>query len=271
MAVNYSTITSTTAPSAEIAPYQQYGLSEAQRLYQAGGSPVAPQSDATQAGLQAMTKRATDGSPLLAAAQTQQMGTIAGDYLSGNPFFQGAFQPAAQAATSTFNSSIGNIGSQASRAGRYGSGAFGDLQNQASGQLAQGLTNTAGRLAYQNYSDERGRQEQAATNAPLMAQADYVDIQKLLGAGNVQDQYAQMQNNQPQIALQNYLSSLGLDMGQSSTQSTPYYTNDTANTLGDLSSVANILSALNDQSGGSSIMQKGYDYLSDNWFNPTGG
>ncbi len=261
MAVNYSTITSTTAPSAEIAPYQQYGLSEAQRLYQAGGSPVAGQSDATQAGLQAMTNRATAGSPLMGAAQTQQMGTIAGDYLSGNPFFQGAFQPAAQAATSTFNNAISNIGSQASRAGRYGSGAFGDLQNQASGQLAQGLTNTAGQLAYQNYANERGRQEQASSNAPSMAQSDYFDIQKLLGAGNVQDQYSQMQNNQPQIALQNYLSSLGMNMGQSSTQSTPFYTNDTANTLGDVSSVANIIGKLTNQSNGPSAMQLGYDWF----------
>jgi hypothetical protein len=50
-------------------------------------------------------------------------------------------------------------------------------------------------------------------------------------------------------------------MGESSTQSTPYYTNDTANTLGDLSSVANIIGKLTNQSGGPSITQQGYDWF----------
>jgi hypothetical protein len=129
MAVDYQTVTSTTEPSAVLKPYLQYGLSEAQRLYQAGGTPVVGPSDiTTQQAMQAAQNRAMQGSPLLGAAQTQKLGTVQGDYLSGNPFFQGAFQPAAQQATSAFNQAIGNIGSQASRAGRYGSGAMGDLQ-----------------------------------------------------------------------------------------------------------------------------------------------
>lgn len=250
MAVDYQTVTTTTEPSAVLKPYLQYGLSEAQRLYQAGGTPVVSPSDTTQQAMQAMQNRALQGSPLLGAAQAQQMGTVQGDYLSGNPFFQGAFQPAAQQATSAFNQAIGNIGSQASRAGRYGSGAMGDLQNQAAGQLAQSLTNTAGQLAYQNYAAERGRQEAAATGAPQLGAADYGDIQKLLGVGQLGEQYQQAAYAQPQQALTSFLTGIQtLPMGTSGSTTSPYnYTpvNNTATTLGDITSGLGALKTANE-------------------------
>lgn len=247
MAVEMQTVT--TEPSAVLKPYLQYGLGEAQRLYQGGGTPVVGQSEATQQAMQAAQNRATLGSPLLGSAQTQQLGTIQGDYLSGNPFFQGAFQPAAQQATSAFNQAIGNIGSQASRAGRYGSGAMENLQTQAAGQLAQGLSNTAGQLAYQNYAQERARQEAASGNAPMMAQADYGDISKLLGVGQLGEQYQQQAYNQPQQNLTNFLGNIqGLPLGQAT--NTPYYTNPTANTLGTLSGILGLGSLANQATGG---------------------
>ena len=247
MAVEYQTVT--TEPSAVLKPYLQYGLTEAQRLYQEGGTPTVGASDITQQAMQAAQNRAMMGSPLLGSAQAQQQGTIQGDYLSGNPFFQGAFQPAAQQATSAFNQAIGNIGSQASRAGRYGSGAMENLQTQAAGQLAQGLTNTAGQLAYQNYAQERGRQEAAAGNAPMMAQADYGDIQQLMNVGQLGEQYQQQAYNQPQQNLTSFLGNIqGLPLGQSTTN--PYYTNSTANTLGTLSGIAGIGSLVNQATGG---------------------
>jgi len=191
--------TTTTAIDPTIQPYLSYGLGEAQKLYQAGGPQyytgqtyVSP-SQTTQAGLQALEQRAMQGSPLVGQAQQQLQGTIGGNYLSGNPFFQGAFAPAAQAATQQFQTAIGDIGSAASKAGRYGSGAMGTLQDRASGQLAQSLTNTAGQLAYQNYADERARQQAATMAAPAMAQADYQDIQNLLSAGQAREGYTGQQ------------------------------------------------------------------------------
>ena len=256
MAVDYQTVTSTTEPSAVLKPYLQYGLSEAQRLYQAGGTPVVGPSATTQQAMQAAQTRAMQGSPLLGAAQTQQLGTVQGDYLSGNPFFQGAFQPAAQQATSAFNQAIGNIGSQASRAGRYGSGAMGDLQSQAAGQLAQSLTNTAGQLAYQNYAQERARQEAAATGAPQMAAADYGDISKLLGVGQLGEQYQQAAYAQPQQALSNFLTGIrGLPMGTSGTTTKPIYTDSTQSTLGNLSTIAGIADTLGNAWGGSNWLR----------------
>ena len=216
-----TTTTSTVAP--EIAPYLTYGLQQAAGMYQQGGPQyytgetfVAP-SQTTQAGLQALETRALAGNPLTGLAQQQLQGTIGGAYLGGNPFFQGAFAPAAQAAEQQFKTTLGDIGSKASLAGRYGSGAMGNLQNRAAGQFSQALTNTAGQLAYQNYEAERQRQQQATGLAPQMAATDYQDIQNLLQAGQIREGYTGQQlgadiqrfnflQNQPQQNLQNYMS-----------------------------------------------------------------
>ena len=218
-----------------IQPYLSYGLSEAQKLYQAGGPQyyggqtyVSP-SQQTQTGLQALEQRAAQGNPLTGAAQGQLQNTIQGGYLQGNPFFQGAFNPAAQAAESKFKTTLGDIGSAASKAGRYGSGAMSTMQQGASGQFAKALSDTAGTLAYQNYSDERGRQQAATMAAPAMAQSDYADIQNLLKAGQMREGYTgaqqqadinkfNFQQNQPQVNLQNFLSGVyGNPLGRSQT------------------------------------------------------
>jgi hypothetical protein len=215
--------TTTTAIDPTIQPYLQYGLTEAQKMYQGGGPQyyggqtyVSP-SQTTQTGLQALEARASQGNPLLQSAQGQLQNTISGGFLQGNPFFQGAFQPAAQAAENQFKQTLGDVGSAASRAGRYGGGAMQSLQDRASGQFAKSLSDTAGQLAYQNYAQERGMQQQATMAAPQMAQADYQDIQNMLQAGQVREGYTGQQQqaninrfnflqNQPQQNLQNYLS-----------------------------------------------------------------
>jgi hypothetical protein len=245
-------------------PFVDYGLQEAQRLYQTGGPQFYPgqtyvgPSQMTQQGMQMAQQRALAGSPLVQGAQqtvgalqtavnpalgaygdiysrsgyNPAMGmtgqTASGAYLGGNPFFQGAFQPAATAARDVFEQSMQNINSQASQAGRYGSGAMGQLQDRASGQFAQALTDVAGQLAYQNYGQERGLQEaaiqnlgglsnqalqtqlaaagglgqtaasdyarqlQAAAMSPDMAAQDYADIQRLIDLGQMQEGYQEM-------------------------------------------------------------------------------
>jgi len=246
-----------------IQPYLSYGLSEAQKLYQGGGPQyyggqtyVSP-SQQTQTGLQALEQRAAQGSPLTGAAQSQLQGTIQGNYLSGNPFFQGAFNPAAQAAESRFKESLGNIGSAASKAGRYGSGAMSTMQQGASGQFAKTLADTAGTLAYQNYSDERGRQQAATMAAPQMAQADYADIQNMLSAGKMREGYTgaqqqadiekfNFQQQQPQQNLANFLSGVyGNPMGRAGAVSNVQQPSGWQNLLG----TAATLSGIENQTG----------------------
>lgn len=230
--------TTTSQIDPTIQPYLGYGLQQAQQLYQGGGPQyyggqtyVSP-TTTTQTGLQALEARASLGNPLLQSAQNQLQNTVSGDFLSGNPFFQGAFQPAAQAAQTQFQQTLGDIASKSSLAGRYGSGAMGSLQDRATGAFGQQLANTAGQLAYQNYEAERQRQQQALGMAPSMASADYQDIQNMLQAGQIREGYQGQQQqadiakfnflqNQPQQNLQNYLSLVyGNPMGKVGSQTT---------------------------------------------------
>lgn len=280
MAVGTTTSTQTTQIDPTIQPYLTYGLQEAQRLYQAGGPQyyqgqtyVSP-SEATQTGLQALQARAGAGSPLTGAAQNQLLGTIRGDYLGGNPFFSGAFQPAAQAATTEFNKAIGDITSAASKAGRYGSGAMQNLQGAAAGQLAQKLTGTAGQLAYQNYADERARQQAATFGAPAMAEADYADINKMLAAGQLGEGYKQQaltadmakygyEQQLPQTQLTSYLSNIGMiPKGQTTTSQNPYFTNPTATALGTGLLGVQLLGGLDKLgAGGTGGLSQGWNWL----------
>lgn len=262
-------------------PYISYGLQEAQKLYQDTSVPgyypgqgyISP-SETTQQALQYGANRAVQGNPLLPQSQKtvgamqntfnpaiqQMQGTASGQYLSGNPFFSGAFNAAANTAKTAFQDQIQQVSSNASKAGRYGSGAMGQLQDRATGTFASALTDTAGKLAYQNYDAERARQEAAQSNignlygadyarqlqaaqlGPQMAQADYQDINQLYQVGQSQESYQQaaladamqrynFQQNLPASKLQSFLSAAyGAPMGQQTTQ--PIYRNQTANILG---------------------------------------
>lgn len=242
--------TTTQLMDPNVAPYVTYGLSEAQRIYNQqapeyfpGQTYVGP-SGSTQAALQAAQTRAMQGNPLVPAAQQQTLANIQGAYLGGNPFFQGAFNPAARAAEQSFMDALGRTGSTFSAAGRYGSGAMGDIQDRAMGTFSQSLTDTAGKLAYQNYDAERARQMASVAAAPEMAGADYADIQKLLTTGQAQEGYQQMalqdainrynyQQNLPSLQLQQYLSAAyGSPMGGITSSQVPSYTNTGANVLG---------------------------------------
>jgi len=262
-------------------PYIAYGLSEAQKLYQNPSVPgyypgqgyVSP-TESTQQALQFGANRAVQGNPLLPQSQQtvgamqntfnpaiqQMQATAGGEYLTGNPFFSGAFDAAARSAGTTFQDQMQQVASNTSRAGRYGSGAMGQLQDRAAGTFATALTDTAGKLAYQNYDAERARQEAAQSNignlygadyqrqlaaaqlGPQMAQADYQDINQLYQVGQAQESYQQaaladamqrynFQQNLPAAKLQSFLSAAyGAPMGQQTTQ--PIYRNQGANVLG---------------------------------------
>ena len=218
-----------------VRPFVKYGLEEAKQLYQTDTPSYYPYqtyvspSSQTQAGLQSVQNRALAGNPLVPAAQQANLSTIQGANLGLSPFFSDALRGAGQAATQQFHDALGSVASQASKAGRYGSGAMGELQSRASTNLATALTNKAGELAYQNYANERAAQERAIMNAPQLAQADYADMQQLLNVGKEAEAYQQraldadiaryeFEQNKPYTKLQSYLSAAyGAPMGQVST------------------------------------------------------
>ena len=170
-------------------------MQEAQNLYQtqspeyyAGQTYVSPSSQTTSA-LQAAQNRALGGNPLLSQAQQQQSDVIGGNYLNSNPYFNQALAGAAQGATQNYNDAIKAAQGNASMAGRYGSGVSADIQNRAANTLSNTLANKYGELAYSNYAGERGMQNQAAQNAPALANADYADIQQLMNVGKTAEDY----------------------------------------------------------------------------------
>jgi hypothetical protein len=177
-------------------PFIQYGLEESARLYQnpdipqyfPGQTYVGP-SQQTQAALTAAQQRATMGNPLVPAAQQQALNTVQGNFLGGNPFFEGAFRGATAGAQTAYQDATQAALSNASRAGRYGSGAMGTALDRAGGVFANALTNTAGQLAYQNYDTERGRQQAMIGAAPQLAAADYADIGQLMQTGQIAEGY----------------------------------------------------------------------------------
>jgi hypothetical protein len=230
-------------------PFVQYGLEESARLYQSPDTPqyfpgqtfVGP-SQQTQAALAAAQQRATMGNPLVPAAQQAAQQTIQGGFLGGNPFFEGAFRGATQGAQMQYMDATQQALSNASRAGRYGSGAMGTALDRAGSTFANALTNTAGALAYQNYDIERGRQQAMIGAAPQLAGADYTDINQLLQTGQAAEGYQEaamadavnrfnFAQQAPYMKLQSYLSgAYGAPSGMQ--QTTPVYRNQMGNILG---------------------------------------
>jgi hypothetical protein len=250
--IDQRTSTTTNEIDPMLKPYVEFGLGEAKRLYESQspsyfpGQTYVDPSQTTLSALQAAEQRATAGSPLLRQAQEQTARTAGGDYLGGNPFFQGAFNPAAKAAQQSYYDAIQNVTSKAASAGRYGSGAYGQLTDRAGGTFAGALTDTAGKLAYQNYADERARQEAATAQLPALAQADYGDIQRLLAVGQGREAYSQTalqdqinrynyEQNLPQAKLSSYLSGVyGAPSGGTTTSNQPIYSNPSQQAFGNL-------------------------------------
>lgn len=218
-----------------IRPFVKYGLNEAQALYETdspnyyGGQTYVSPSEQTQQAFQAAQNRALQGNPLLPAAQRQQQDVIGGAYLQNNPYFEQALSGASRGATNVYNDAIKAAQGSAAMAGRYGSNVSADIQNRAAGTLANTLADKYGDLAYANYSNERAMQNQAAQNAPTLANADYQDINQLLQVGQGMEDYQKtalqadidrfnFEENKPYAKLQTFLSSVyGAPQGSVST------------------------------------------------------
>lgn len=253
-------VVQTTGIDKTIKPFVQFGLSEAQRLYgqpaeyYPGQTYISP-STATQQSMLALQNRALQGNVLTPTAQQQQLATIRGDFLAANnPYLSAAMQGVTQTATQGYNQAVNQALSGASRAGRFGSGAMNTALSSAGNVLANQLSNTAGQMAYQNYAQERARQEAAALNAPSMSQADYFDIAQLGQAGQMNESYQQAalqdainrwnyQQNLPQNQLNQFLSQVyGAPRG--SQVSTPVFRNTGGSLLGGAATGAALGSAI---------------------------
>jgi len=98
-------------------------------------------------------------SPEEAMALTRR--TASGEYLNGNPYLEGALSRANRLATESYQEGLRGLQSQASAAGRYGSGAMGQQVAKGQDVFARALTEQNQQAYMQNYAAERAAQEAA--------------------------------------------------------------------------------------------------------------
>jgi hypothetical protein len=257
-------VTSTTAPWQPQQQYLKRGMRRAERNYGDFGR-VADLHGYTREGLQGMAQEARQGTPgtdraldygmnFLQGSGPDQYGmqaTAEGDYLNSNPYLDETINQALDPVQSRVNS-------QFAAGGRYGSGMH-------SSTMADELGDVSSRMAYQNYADERARQQQAqqalmsqdarfrddqrqmASQLPSLEQAQYSDEAQLMQAGDVFRQQRQRELDRPQNQLGTYLGLVSGNYGSQSTQ--PYFRDETANTIGNIS-------------GAISAGTKGLDFIS---------
>jgi len=199
-------------------------------------------SEQTLAALSQQEALARGAQPTLEAAQKAYMSslgqlgqTAAGGFLQGSPMQQRAIEAATRPITQQFESQIlPGISSGFSRAGRYGSGAMQRAQAAATEAYGRALGDVGTNIAYQDYTRERGLQQQAqlaqsalAQAAPSFFQSSFLPAQALgqvgaareaIAAQPLQEQIQRFQYGQqlPYQQLQGFLSSVyGTPMGQS--------------------------------------------------------
>lgn len=235
-----------------VKPFVKYGLDEAQRLYRRGGEQYYPgqtyvgMSPQTQSALGQAEQRSKMLQNYINPVTGMVGQTAAGGYLGGNPFFGGAFDAATRQARGQYEDATQRLRSQASSLGRYGSPAQSMLQDAQDATYAQALTDTAGKLAYENYARERGNQLQAQMNLANMLESGLDRrigaTEQLLQTGQIAEGYEEakladainrfnFQQGMPQANLNRYLSAVyGSPVGSETTS--PVFRNRALNTLG---------------------------------------
>ena len=206
---------SSVEPPAFQKPYIEYGLSEAQKLYESGSPQYYPGqttvgfSPESEMALSGIRQQAINGSPFIKATQDVVMQNLMGT----NPLQAAAFRPIVE-----------QVQSRASKAGRYGSG-----YEQAA--LAQALAPQA--LA---------AQQAAIQQAPGAREFGMADLQTLAGIGAAREgqtqaelaaniERFQFEQARPQEKLAQYIAATrGGDLGQTTYE--PQYRQPAASFLG---------------------------------------
>lgn len=219
------------APPAYAQPYINQFLEGAQQRYEStapefypGQTFVSP-SSATETGLAATQGEALTGSPIAGLGNQEYFKTLRGDYT--DPTSNPAFASMVEGIKANV---LPRIDSRYIDAGREGSGLHGRA-------VGEGLGSAIGGLTYQNYEAERARQAAAMEGAPAYAKTRYDDINKLLGAGQLQEDYAgrekqdalarhDFDQNYGQLKLSEYGGNIGkavFGADSTTTQTTPYF------------------------------------------------
>jgi hypothetical protein len=193
--------TTRTEPPKYQLPYLQDSLGYAKDQYTAtsGGQGVAPLSSESNQALAGMSNLAQSGNTVNQAGSNLAMQTLNGGFLGSNPYLDQTFNRAAQATQ-------GQLASQFAGSGRNISASEGNRADQLNG-LATQIYGGA-------YDQERNRQQQVLGMAPQLGQAQYGDLNALASVGASREGYQQEQLDAPGNALDEFISRISGNMGQ---------------------------------------------------------
>lgn len=185
------TSTTSAEPWSGQQPYLSDVYGQAQAQYEAPmeyypGQTTAGFQPEQEAAMGLTTQRALMGNPLLPQAQGVMSDTLAGKYMdpSSNPWLAETYNQAAGGLSRQFQeATMPEIRRQAMAAGAYGGERQGVAEGIAGRGLADSMSNLATGIYAPAYQQERGFQQQAMTQAPGLAEADYTDIGKLAAVG----------------------------------------------------------------------------------------
>lgn len=178
-------------------PFLTFGFDQAQDIYNQQGpdyypdGTVADLSGTTQLAQNLQTQRALSGNQSTNAGNNLLTNTINGQYLNSNPYLAGNFQAGADQITKAYNTAVQGQTSGMAGGNRLGSGMQAYYKDQENDTLAKNLGNLYNQTYYQDYTNERGNQMNAAAMAPGYAQQDYLDLNALSDVGTAKDTYSQ--------------------------------------------------------------------------------
>lgn len=232
----YST---TNAPLPWMEPYLQEYMGRAQEVantpyQQSPGTYAGPNSMLT-GGWQAVANRASQGSPLMGAANTELQKNITGGYLdpNSNPYLSNYVNQAQQDTVNNYNMVKKPAwDTTMQRSGSFGNSGVSEYAAMDASNLQKNLGQMANTAYMGAYDRDRQAQQAATMAAPQFANQDYRDIQELLNAGQQAqgfDAARQGQNQQwwqesqmyPQGRLDAYGRALGVGGGGVQTQTSP--------------------------------------------------
>lgn len=246
----HQTTTSTTEPPKYLQPFLQQGVTDAQSLYGKGpqqyypGQTVVGFSPETESALGMQANRATNGSPLMGAANGYATNLLNGSNPmtfggGSNPYLDKTFNHAADQVTNRLQSDFASSGRN--------TGAARPVANDEMSQLATGIYGGDYQAERDRMAQEQGQQRSQQFGvlglAPGMAQSDYNDINALRDVGAQREdltgrQYSDAASrfdfgqNAPGANLDQYLARLGGYPGSAMSSSTPIYRNPVAGGLG---------------------------------------
>ena len=141
-------------------------IGNAQATYTANQPGIQANADMLNQGFHNLAPMAFGNNPLQTQTEGALSDTIGGKYLGANPYMDGMMQ--------TTNNNITNgVNSQFEQGGRYGSVGH-------AGILAQRIGEADNQLQYNNYNDERARQQQAIGMSGSVQDNRYAGVSPLL-------------------------------------------------------------------------------------------